>query len=183
MFMLYSRYWWVLVARGAIAILFGVLAFLVPAAALAALILVFGAYVFADGVFALAAAIAGRTMTRDWWIVLLHGVLGIGLGLLTLFNPRVTAVALLLYIAAWAIVAGVLQVYAAVKLRDELTSEWWLGLGGLLGAAFGIAMLWQPGAGALALLWLIAAYAIVWGAMLILGGFDVRRARKQILAA
>ncbi len=180
--MLLSRYWWVLVVRGAIAILFGALAFTRPVATLAALVLMFGVYAFADGIFAIVAAIAGRTLTTDWWIVLLQGFLGVGIGALTLSNPAITAVALLIYIASWAIVAGVLQVYAAIKLRHELTNEWWLALGGILGAAFGVALLWRPGAGALAALWVIAVYAIVWGVMLIIGGFAVRRARKDVLA-
>lgn len=183
MFMFLSRYWWALVVRGIIAILLGVLAFMLPVATLAALVVVFGAYALADGIFAIVAATAGRTMTPDWWILLLQGLLGIGIGALTLFNPAITAVALLVYIAAWAIVAGVLQVFAAVKLRDELAGEWWLALGGILGAAFGIAMLWRPFAGALALLWVIASYAIVWGVMLMISGFDVHRARKHVLSA
>lgn len=179
----FSRYWWVLVVRGAIGILFGVLAFMLPTVAVAALVLAFGAYVLADGIFALSAALGGRALSDRWWVVLLHGIIGIGVGLLTLFNPAITAVALLLYVAAWAIVAGVLQIYAAIRLRRELVGEWWLVLGGVLGVAFGIAMLWNPGAGALALLWLIAAYAILWGAMLIVGGFELRRATRPITPA
>jgi len=182
MFMLLSRYWWVLVVRGAIAILFGVMAFALPTATLAALVLVFGAYALADGGLAVVSAFAGRTLTRSFWIVLLHGLLGIGVGVLTLFSPQITAVALLVYIAAWAIAAGVLQVFTAIKLRDELTGEWWLALGGALGIAFGILMLWQPAAGALAVLWVIATYAIVWGVVLMISGFDIRRARRPLAA-
>ena len=183
MFLLLSRYWWVLVLRGVIAILFGVLAFTLPMATLAALVLVFSVYAFADGSFAILTALAGREMTPNWWILFLQGVLGIGVGVLTLFNPEITAVALLLSIAAWAIVAGVLQIFAAVKLRHELTGEWWLALGGILGAAFGVALLWQPAAGALAVLWVIASYAVLWGVMLMIGGFDIHRARNHALVS
>jgi uncharacterized membrane protein HdeD (DUF308 family) len=183
MFMLLSRYWWVLVVRGAIAILFGVLAYTLPLATLATLVLVFGAYAFVEGSFAVVSAVAGRDLTPDWWILLLQGLLGIGVGMLTLFNPEVTAVALLVYIAAWAVVAGLLQVYAAIKLRQELTGEWWLALGGIAGVAFGILMMWRPAVGALAVLWLIATYAILWGVMLMFSGLVVYRARKQALTA
>lgn len=183
MFMLLSRYWWVLVVRGVIAILFGILAFTMPAAALAALVLVFGAYAFIDGAFAIAAALGGRRLSTDWWIVLLHGLLGVGIGLLTLFNPAITAVALLVFIAAWAIAAGALQVFAAIKLRHELTGEWWLALGGVLGIAFGVLLIMRPGVGALAVLWVIAAYAILWGVMLIAAGLGIRRARKHAIPA
>jgi uncharacterized membrane protein HdeD (DUF308 family) len=182
MFMFLSRYWWVLVVRGIIAILFGVFAFTLPLATLSALVLVFGAYALVDGIFAIAAAVAGRRLTPHWWVVLLTGLLGIGVGALTLFNPAITAVALLVYIAAWAVAVGVLQVVAAVRLRREITGEWWLALGGILAIAFGVMLMARPSAGALALLWLIGAYAIVWGIMLLIGGFDIRRLRKHVTA-
>jgi uncharacterized membrane protein HdeD (DUF308 family) len=182
MFMVLSEYWWVLVLRGAFAILFGVLAFTLPRATMGPLVIVFGTYAFADGIFAMVAAVGGRPISADWWILLLQGLLGIGICALTLFNPALTAVALLVYIAIWAIVSGVLQVFAVVKLRHDLVDEWWLALGGILGAAFGIALLWQPRAGALALLWLIASFAIVWGVLLTIGGFEVHRARTHALS-
>ena len=175
MFTFLSRYWWVLVLRGAIAILFGVLAFTLPVATLAPLALVFGAYACADGIFAIATAVAGRKMTPDWWIVLVQGLIAAGVGVLTFFSPAITAVGLLVYIALWAVAAGLLQFLAATKVREEIPGDWWLALGGILGVAFGIALIWSPKEGALALLWLIATYAIVWGVMLMIGGFDVHR--------
>ena len=181
MFTFLSRYWWVLVVRGAMAILLGVFAFIRPVQTVASLVLAFGAVALIDGTFASAAAIAGRKLTPDWWVVLLQGLLGIGIGVLTLFNPAITAVAILIYIAAWAIGLGVLQVVAAVRLRHEITGEWWLALGGITGVAFGILLMLRPAQGALAVLWLIGSYALVWGVMLMVGGFDVRRLRKHAL--
>lgn len=183
MFMLLSRYWWVLVLRGTLAIVVGILAFTLPRTTLAELILTFGAYALVDGVCGVLTGIAGHRVTPHWWILLLQGLAGIGIGALTLFNPLVTAVALLAYIAAWAVVAGALQILTAIVLRQELVGEWWLALGGIFGTAFGIAILWQPGGGVLAVLWMIATYAVVWGAMLIVGGFDLRRARLHAPAA
>lgn len=177
-----SRYWWLLVVRGAAAVLFGIVAFTLPVATLAALILVFGAYAFVDGVVAVTTAIGGRTITPHWWVLLLQGLFGIGVGVVTLFNPVLTAIALLVYIAAWAILVGGLQIFAGIKLRDELTGEWWLVLGGALGVAFGILMVWHPAAGAVALLWLIASYAVIWGLTLIACGFGVHRAVRQPMA-
>jgi uncharacterized membrane protein HdeD (DUF308 family) len=180
MFMLLSQYWWVLVVRGIMAILFGALAFMLPMATLSALILVFGAYAFVDGMFAIAAAIAEREATPQWWVLLLQGLLGAGVGVLTLFNPGITAVALLVYIAAWAVASGVLQVVAAVRLRHQLTAEWLLALGGVLAVGFGALLMWRPAEGALALLRAIAAFAILWGVMLMIGGLDIRRLRKRV---
>jgi len=183
MLSLLTKYWWLLVLRGAIAVLFGVLAFSLPATTLAALVIAFGAYVLIDGTFTAAAGIAGRRMTSDWWVLLVQGLVGIGLGVFTLFRPEVTAVALLIYIAAWAIAVGVLQVYAAIKLRHEITGEWWIALGGILGMLFGALLLWRPLEAALALLWMIATFAILWGVLLILGGFNVLRLRRHAAAA
>jgi uncharacterized membrane protein HdeD (DUF308 family) len=182
MFRLLSQYWWVAVVRGVIAILFGVLAFTLPMQTLAALVLVFGAFALVDGVFTVAAAISGRKMTPDWWIMLLQGLVGIGVGMLTWFNPAITAVVLLVYIAFWAVFVGVLQLFAAVKLRHEIVGEWWLALGGILGVAFGLLLLWRPAAGALTVLWLIATFAIVWGVVLMIGGFGVHRLGKHAVA-
>jgi uncharacterized membrane protein HdeD (DUF308 family) len=102
-------------------------------------------------------------------------------GVLTLFNPAIT-VALLIYIAVWAIGMGVLQVIAAVRLRHDIAGEWWLALGGIASVGFGILLISNPAAGAPAVLWLIGSFALVCGAMLLLGGFDVRRLQKQLSA-
>lgn len=175
MYKFLSQYWWVLVLRGVAAILFGALAFFLPMETLGTLVVAFGAYALADGIFAGTAAIAGRRMTADWWIPLVQGLVSIGIGVVTFTSPEITALALLLYIAIWAVLVGALQVMEAVELRDELKGEWWLALGGLAGMAFGAFLIFGPAEGALAVLWLIAAYAIVWGVTLMIGGFDVHR--------
>jgi uncharacterized membrane protein HdeD (DUF308 family) len=182
MFALLSKYWWVLVVRGVLAMALAIFAFVWPQQTIAALVLVFGATALVDGTFALVAAISGHRLTPYWWVLLLQGLFGIGMGVFTLFNPAITAVALLVCIAVWAIGMGVLQVIAAVRLRHDITGEWWLALGGIAGVAFGILLIRNPAAGALTVLWLIGSYALVWGVMLMLGGFDVRRLHKHVSA-
>jgi uncharacterized membrane protein HdeD (DUF308 family) len=182
MFAILSRYWWVLVVRGVLAVVLGVFAFARPRETITALVIAFGAVALVDGIFALAAAIAGRKLTPDWWVLLVQGLLGIGVGVLTLAKPQVTATALLIYIALWAVGMGVLQVIAAVKLRHEITGEWWVAIGGAASVVFGILLMRHPSEGALAVLWLIGAYALVWGVMLVLGGFDIRRLSKHAAA-
>jgi uncharacterized membrane protein HdeD (DUF308 family) len=182
MLALLSKYWWVLVVRGAMAIALGVFAFVWPQQTLTALVLVFGAIALLDGTFAVVSSIAGHSLTSYWWVLLLQGLLGIGVGVITLFNPAITAAALLIYIAVWAIGMGVLQVIAAVQLRHDMTGEFWLALGGLAGVAFGVLLIRNPAAGALTVLWLIGSYALVWGVMLMLGGFGVHRLHKQVSA-
>lgn len=177
---IFSQNWWVLLVRGLAAIVFGVLAWLLPGISLATLVLFFGAYALLDGILGVWHAIAGRKVHEDWWVLLLWGLVGIGVGILTFLAPGVTALVLLFYIAIWAIAKGVLEIVAAIRLRSEIQNEWLLILGGLLSVVFGILLMVQPGAGALTLLWLIATYAIIFGVVLIVLAFRVRAFGKQL---
>jgi len=167
-----TRNWWVLLLRGILAILFAVFTFASPGITLASLILVFGAFAFADGVLHLIAA--ARSGSGNWWALLLAGFFGIGAGVVTLSYPGLTALSLLYFIAFWSIASGVAQMIAAVRLRKEVEGEWRLALAGLLSVIFGIFLVAAPGAGALGLLMVIAAYAFVVGIVLILLGFRLR---------
>jgi len=174
-----SRNWWALLLRGLIAIAFGLLTWLQPGVTLAALVLLFGAYTLADGILGVWTAISGRKEHEDWWVLLLWGLLGVGVGILVFFAPGITALALLFYIAIWAIATGVLQIVAAIRLRKVMKNEWWLALSGLASLIFGVLLVVQPGAGALAVLWLIAAWAIVFGVFLVILAFKARAFGKQ----
>jgi uncharacterized membrane protein HdeD (DUF308 family) len=171
---IFARHWWVLLLRGLIAIAFGILAWLQPAITLTALVLLFGAYVLVDGILGAWTAIVGRRDHEHWWVLLLWGLVGIAVGIVTFRAPGVTTLALLFYIAIWAIATGVLEIVAAVRLRKEISGEWLLALGGLVSVAFGILLMTQPDTGALALIWLIATYAVVFGMLLVLLAFRVR---------
>ncbi|MGH8789846.1 MAG: HdeD family acid-resistance protein [Cupriavidus necator] len=180
----YAKLWWVVALRGLFAVIFGFFAFFAPIATLAALVIVFGAYAAADGLMALMMAISGKDReTSDRWILALQGLLGLGVGALTWFSPAITALSLLLYIAAWTLATGVLQIVAAIKLRKEIPNEWWLILAGLVSIAFAFLVLWQPVAGALAVLWLIGSWAIVCGILLIGVGLRLRRVRAAAAGA
>ena len=178
-----SRNWWVLLLRGIVAIIFGVLTWMQPGISLAALVLLFGAYSMADGILGAWTAVAGRKEHEHWWVLLLEGLVGIGVGVLTLFAPGVTALALLFYIAIWAVTTGVLEIVAAIRLRKEIEGEWLLVLGGLASVAFGVLLMARPGAGALAVLWIIAAYAVVFGAILVVLAFKARSFGRALAAA
>ena len=176
-----SRGWWLLLLRGIVAIAFGLLAWAQPGITLAALVLLFGAYSMADGVLCLWTAIAGPKEHEYWWLLLLEGLLGIGVGFLTLFAPGMTALALLFYIAIWAIGTGVLEIVVAIRVRKEIKDEWWLLLSGLASVVFGVLLAAAPGAGALAVLWLIGLYAIVFGALLLMLAFKTRRFVAKVI--
>ena len=171
------RNWWVLVIRGVCGIVFGVIALAYPGLALATLVLLFGAWVLVDGVFRIVGATAGRASDPDWGFHLIVGILGVVVGFLTFRAPGITALVLIIYIAAWALMVGAAEIAFAIKLRKEMKGEWFLILMGLASIIFAVLLLWNPGPGALALLWLIGSYAIVLGILAIFFGFRLRSMR------
>ncbi|MEI8212337.1 MAG: HdeD family acid-resistance protein [Planctomycetota bacterium] len=158
--------WWILLVRGIAAVIFGILCFVLPGVVLASLVMLFAAYAIFDGIFGVSLALYGRKEIEDWWVILLWGLVSIGAGILTFANPRITEVVLVLYIAAWAIASGVLQIALAIRLRKEIDGEWLLILAGALSIAVGILLMVQPEKGAISLIWVIGSYAIAFGAVL-----------------
>jgi uncharacterized membrane protein HdeD (DUF308 family) len=169
-----ARNWWVLALRGLVAILFGILAFIWPGLTLLALVALFGAYALVDGIFSIVAAFSDQVGKQRWWVLLLEGLLGVATGILTFLWPSITAFALVYLIAAWAIVGGVLEIVAAIRLRQEIEGEWFLALSGVASIIFGVLMAIWPGTGALALVWLIGSYAIVFGVLMLALAFRLR---------
>jgi uncharacterized membrane protein HdeD (DUF308 family) len=161
-----AKNWWLLLLRGIAAIVFGVLTFVWPGITLLTLVLLYGAFALVDGVLAIAAAIMGGAPAPRWWLAIV-GVLGIGAGILTFVWPGITALVLLLFIAGWAIATGVFQIIGAIRLRKEIDNEWLLVASGVLSVIFGLILAVQPRTGALALLFVIGAYAIIYGVMLV----------------
>ena len=174
----FARNWWLLLVRGIVAILFGVMVWVLPGISLAFLVLFFGAYALVDGILGAWIAVAGRKEYEDWWDLLLWGFVGIGMGVLTFVAPGVTALALVFFIAGWAIATGVLEIVVAIRLRREIEGEWLLILGGLVSVLLGILLMLRPGVGALALVWLIGMYAIIFGLVLVILAFKTRSFRK-----
>lgn len=174
MVQVYATQWWALLIRGIAALLFGILALVWPGLTLGVLVILFGAYALVDGIFTLVNAFSGRGEMQRWWMVALEGLAGIIFGLLVFFWPGLSALVLLYFIAAWAVITGVLEIVAAIQLRKEITGEWFLVLAGVASIVFGVIAFIAPGAGALALITYIAAFAIVFGIALILLAFRVR---------
>jgi uncharacterized membrane protein HdeD (DUF308 family) len=127
MLQLMAKNWWAVVLRGVFAILFGVLAWTLPGVTLGALVLLWGAYAFVDGILALVAAFSGAA-GRPWWVLALEGIVGLGAAAATVLYPGITAIVLLYLIAAWAMVTGIFEIAAAIRLRKEIEGEFWLGL-------------------------------------------------------
>ena len=151
--------------------------------AVGALVLLFGAFAFVSGVLAIISAITGYKDHRYWWVVLLEGLIGVALGIVTIVWPQITTVVLLLLIAGWAIATGILQIIAAIILRQEMTGEWLLIGSGVFALVLGILLAIQPRAGAIALVWLLGAYAILVGIVLLLLALRLRGWYQEIKKA
>lgn len=172
-----SNNWWAVALRGAFAVLFGILAFVWPGVTLTVLVYWFGAYVLVDGVLGIISAVWQRNTQERWWAVLLEGVVGVLAGLATFFMPGITALVVVYLISGWALVTGIFEVVAAIRLRKEIENEWTLALGGVLSIAFAVILFLWPAAGAFALVWMIAGYSVAFGFLLILLGFRLRTHR------
>jgi uncharacterized membrane protein HdeD (DUF308 family) len=174
MLVVFSSSWWALALRGLAAIAFGVLAFVWPHITLTVLVFFFGAYALVDGLIAIIAGLKSHATLKRWWLLLVEGLLSVAAGIVAFVAPGITALVLLMLIAAWAIVTGVFEIAAAIQMRKYITGEWLLALAGVASVLFGGALLFNPNAGALAVIWIIGGYAIVFGILLVTLGFRLR---------
>lgn len=173
------RNWWVVVLRGIATLLFGLAALTMPGITLAALILLFGIYSLADGIFAVISVMRKR-FGSYWWGVLLQGVVGIGIGIFTLIWPDITAVSLLYVVAVWAIAGGIFQIIGAVRLRKVINNEWLLAAVGILTVALGLLLIARPVAGILAAIFWIGVYAVMAGVLTAALGVKMRYIYKDV---
>ncbi len=168
------RSWPLVVLRGVAAIVFGVVAFTSPGLSLSVLVFLFGAYAVVDGVLAIGSAIRAHKGER-WTMLLLEGMVGILVGCLAIFRPAITAVALVYLVAFWALITGVMEIGAAIRLRRQIANEWMLALSGTASLAIGALLLMFPGPGALAVAFWIGAYAIIFGGLQVALGLRLWR--------
>jgi uncharacterized membrane protein HdeD (DUF308 family) len=177
----FSRYWWAVALRGALAVAFGVVALLWPDITLHALVLLFGFYALVDGLLALAALlVGGRMVAERRGFLVVEGIAGIAAGVVSFLWPQITALVLLYLIAAWAIATGLLEVAVAVWLRRELRGEWLLALVGVLSVIFGVFLVVRPGEGAIAVVWALGIYALIFGAALVALGLRLRQLGRGV---
>jgi uncharacterized membrane protein HdeD (DUF308 family) len=168
------RSWWMLALRGVIALLFGVLALVWPGLTLLWLVALFAAYALLGGAASVIGAVRHRQSDEKWWLILLLGLVSIGAGVSAILLPGLIALVLVLVMGANALVTGVLDIAVAIRLRKAIRGEWLLILSGIISIVFGVLVFLFPGAGALALVWLISVHAIFTGALLLALAFRVR---------
>jgi uncharacterized membrane protein HdeD (DUF308 family) len=169
-----SQWGWV-VLRGVVAILFGLLSFAQPGTIGLAVVLMFAAYSFVSGIAALvSSARVGRAGDSRWGMLLLEGLLYVAAGLAAVFWPASFALAFLWVVAFWAIISGGLEIGSAIRLRKIIEHEWTLALAGVVSIAFGALLLFRPLVGAVAVVWWLGAYAVVYGILMMVLGFRLR---------
>jgi uncharacterized membrane protein HdeD (DUF308 family) len=171
-----TQKWWTVALRGILAIVFGIVALAFPGITLVSLALVFGAYVFVDGVFAIVGAFGHRGREAVWYV--LDGILGIAVGVATFFFPAITAQALVFLIGLWAILTGIFEVVAGFEL--PVSRDWLLALAGVLSIVFGVLVFANPGSGAVAVVWLIGIYAVMFGVTLLVFSLRLRGLRSKL---
>ena len=179
--MLLARNWWAFLLRGILALVFGLIAVFMPVTAFLSLVLVFGAFAFIDGIFAIISAFTSKAKSENWWWLIIEGLFGILIGVLTIVRPAAMGEAWLLLIAVWAIVTGLLEIVTAIRLRKEITGEFWLILGGVISIVFGLYVAMAPVAGAFAVGFIIGIYAMMFGIAMILLSLRLRKhaARRE----
>lgn len=170
-----TRNWWLVVFRGVLAILFGLTAFLWPGLTFLALVLMFGIYAIADGVFAMLTGVMSSKYSPRWWVFLLEGVVSLAAGVIAILRPGLAGFVLIVVIAIWAILTGILEIAAAVRLRREITNEWMLAFAGFVSIVLGVLLFFQPATGGLVITLMIGAYALIFGIMLVILGFRLRK--------
>lgn len=171
--------WWAIMLRGVLGIVIGIVAFFMPISTLLALVYLFGGYVLVDGVLNLVAAWRQTTGQKPWWALLLAGIAGIGAAVISFVWPGITALALVYVVSAWALMTGVFEIAAAVKLRKEIEGEWMLALSGVVSIVLSFLLAFFPDAGAIGLVWYLGAYAMVFGILMLALGWRLRTRRMR----
>jgi uncharacterized membrane protein HdeD (DUF308 family) len=174
-----TRSWRIYVFRGILALIFGLVALFWPGITLHALVLVFGVYVLLRGALLIFAALDHKAVSQQWGLLLIEGIISVLFALVAFIWTGITALALLLLIAAWALLSGILEIVAAIQLRKLLKGEWVLGLIGIISILLAFILLIQPEQGALAVVTVIGFYAIFGGILMLYLAYKLRRLPDQ----
>jgi uncharacterized membrane protein HdeD (DUF308 family) len=178
-----NRVWGAVAFRGLLAILFGIVALSRPGGTITGLLYVFGAYAFIDGIASIAASVNVAQLGGRWGAMFLVGILGIVIGVLAYINPTATAVGLVYYLAVWAVLTGIFEIAAAVRLRGVIDGEWRLAIAGALSILFGVLIAARPQASMVSIIWVIGAYAIIFGVLMLALAFRLRGAQRRLVTA
>lgn len=175
--------WWMFLLKGIVAILFGLLALLMPGVAAMSLLMALGVYALVDGVSTVWGAVKVRKVDGSWWLLALEGLLGVGIGWMALSRPGEVTLAFLMIFALWAIFGGVLRIVLAIRLRKEIEGEFAMIAGGAMSVLFGVFLISRPVAGLLSVMWMIGGVALLIGIIMVLVAMKARSFASKVAAA
>lgn len=178
-----SRIWWTVALRGVLAVLFGVVALFFTGRTLLALIYVFGVYAVLSGLVAIVAAVRAGEAHRRWGWLAIAGIVGVAAGIVSFLWPGLTALAVVLVVAAWAIIIGVAEIAFALSWPDTLAHPWLAALSGAVSVVYGVLLAVWPRSGAVALTWLLGIYAIIYGATVLYYAYRLQALRQGLRSA
>lgn len=161
--------------RGVVAVIFGILALTSPDKTLDFLITLFGIFVLVVGLVATIGAIMHRKESENWWLVLIPGIAGIVIGIISIAMPAFTETVIIYLIAIWALVGGIGQIYSAMKIRKDVEGEWMPVLIGIISVVLGVVLFVRPLDAAATVMWLVGLFVLVLGILWIIMGFRARR--------
>lgn len=170
-----AKYWWLMVLRGVLAIIFAIMAFAWPGITLSFLVVFLGVYFLIDGIFSLIHGFRIRKTDTHWWALVLEGLLGIVAGIVCLSMPGITVIFLVGLVALWSVVTGLLEIILAIRLRKEIQHEWILIIAGVFSVIFGILLFVQPLAGVIVISWWLGLYALFFGIFMITIGARLKK--------
>lgn len=171
---LIARNWWAMMIRGIAAIVFGILAIGWPGKTFALLVLLFGAFALVHGIASIAGAVRRSRGHERWGGLLLEGIVSVAAGIIAFAWPAITGLALVLLISAWALITGITEITAAIRLRRYIQGEWRLALSGAISLVLAAFLFAAPAAGAVAIALAVGIYAIIFGALEIALAFRLR---------
>jgi len=176
---LLAQNWWAIALRGVFAILFALIAFFWPGAALLSFVLFFSAYMLVDGIFGIVAAVRAASNHQRWGLLVLEGIVDILVGVIALAWPGLTLVFFVTLMAVWSLITGILMIVAAFRL-DPAFGRGWLIFSGIVSVLFGVALLIAPLVGAVVLTWWLGAYALIFGITLIALAFKLKGRKDEM---
>lgn len=170
-----AKHWWAILLRGIVAVIFAMLAFFWPGLTVGILVIVLGLYLVIDGIFAMTWAIKAIAEHKKWWLFLLEGIVGLLVGLMILFWPGITALVMLYFVAAWAIVSGLFELWAGFSVNWDAAIKSTMVVIGIISVLLGVLLFVYPFGGILAAVWLLGFYALIAGIALIIFSFQVKK--------
>jgi uncharacterized membrane protein HdeD (DUF308 family) len=183
MLQLLVKNWWIILLKGVLLILFGILAFITPGVTISVLVTWFSLFLIADGIISLVGVLMNWKTEEDKWLLLAEGLISIILGFLVFRSPDSFATFVGFLIAFWAVFIGVARIAMAIQLRKEMKGEGWLILSGVLAILFGFLVFAQPGIGLTTVLWMIAIFSLLIGVLLVFLSLKLRNSGKKIQEA